>query len=183
MAENRNPFQNFPTSLKQSTQNPNAVYSLLTEYYSVKGVPKPEARSASASAQHEPPVQTLSGDDGLTIQIYKGVPARTRSTAGASDRASTITPVYSTGASGSLAVPTGRILVRFDDDVNADSKKAELKKAGYKIAQILSYAPNAAWLEASSGGVTSALSNIKKLEQLANVQNVEPQFLSARAAR
>lgn len=179
MPEKRNPFSSFPTKLKRSTQNPDVVYSLSTDFYGLKSAPTMTARSASPQTPTETPILTLSGDNGEAIQVFKGMPKQTR----AMSISSTVTPVYSLGASGSMVVPTGRVFVRFDDNVNAESKSAEIKKLGYKIAKTLSYAPNAAWLEATNGGLVSALSNIEKLEKLENVQNVEPQLLGARAMR
>ena len=55
----------------------------------------------------------------------------------------------------------------------------ELRDLGYRITQMLSYAPNAGWLEAVDGA-DSALQNIAGVEKLRDVVNVEPQLLSPR---
>ena len=54
---------------------------------------------------------------------------------------------------------------------------------GYRIARLLAYAPHTAWLEASDGGVQSALSKLGELHQLADVVNVEPQLLAPRTEK
>jgi hypothetical protein len=45
------------------------------------------------------------------------------------------------------------------------------------------YAPHAAWLEAADGSLAQALGGIARLEALSDVENVEPQWLTERAAK
>ncbi len=88
-----------------------------------------------------------------------------------------LSPVYTLHPGGSMAVPTGQVFIRFADGVNVEERREEIETAGYKIAQKLDYAPNAAWLRASSGSIAEALSGIDKLQKLKDVENVEPQML------
>lgn len=92
-------------------------------------------------------------------------------------------PVYRRDPGGGLAVPTGRALVRFSEGVAADDQRDELAKAGYAVEEILRYAPHAAWVRASSGEIADALRDLSRLEELAQVENVEPQLLSEAAPR
>ena len=93
-----------------------------------------------------------------------------------------MTAVYAL-PSGRLAVPTGRVFVRFREGVAPKARSEELKHAGYRITMTLAYAPSAAWLEADDGEVATALRNIERLEALNGVVNVEPQLLAPRVAR
>jgi hypothetical protein len=82
-----------------------------------------------------------------------------------------------------MVIPTGRLLVRFADTVSAESRASDLNRAGFRIAQALSYAPNAAWIEATDDGVRAALNNIEQVERLPDVQNVEPQLIAPRVSK
>lgn len=93
-----------------------------------------------------------------------------------------ISPVY-TLSSGSLAVPTGLVFIRFAENVNVDSQQAAINQSGYEISQVLGYAPHAAWLTAKSGKVSDALLGIARLASLSHVENVEPQMLMAKVNR
>lgn len=91
--------------------------------------------------------------------------------------------VYTSQPGGSPAVPSGRIFIRFEDGINVADRKPEIEKAGYKIAENIAYAENAAWLSERSGSVAKALVGIEKLERINGVENVEPQMLMKRAAK
>ena len=86
-------------------------------------------------------------------------------------------------ATGVLSAPTGRIYLRFSPSVEAVSRKAAIADAGYKIDRVVSYAPNSVWLQASSGDAAEALSRIDELALLPDVENVEPQMLTAKTLR
>lgn len=92
-------------------------------------------------------------------------------------------PVYRRVPGGGLAVPTGRVLVRFSEGVAADEQRDELARAGYAVEEILGYAPHAAWVRAGSGQIADALRDLPRLEGLAQVEHVEPQLLSQAARR
>jgi hypothetical protein len=80
-------------------------------------------------------------------------------------------------------VPTGQIYIRFAEGVAADSRRREIERAGYEIVKTTQYTPHTAWLKSTSGDIAQALSNIHALEGLADVENVEPQMLTARDLR
>ena len=171
MSEQKRSLSDFPEKLKRSTQTPDLVYLRATDFYAVRGMP--------AHAERDVPVLTVNTDNGESIHVYRGVPKQTRALSGSLS----VMPVYSRPSAENIVVPTGRVFVRFADSIKAETKADELKKAGYKIAQTLVYAPNAAWLEATNGDVAMALNNIEKLEKLADVENVEPQLLAPRALK
>ncbi len=94
-----------------------------------------------------------------------------------------IAPVYRIGERGSLAVPTGRVFVRFEERTTLVSHLQEIERAGFVIQQVLSYAPQAGWLQPQSGRITDALQDFPKLTRLPGIQTVEPQLLMQRELR
>lgn len=88
-----------------------------------------------------------------------------------------LTPVYRIGERGPLAVPTGRVFVRFQEHTSLASRREEIQHAGFVIQQSLSYAPHAGWVTPQSGQLADALERFPNLMQLAGVQAVEPQML------
>jgi len=164
-------FSDYPATLKQSMLNPGIVYVRSDELVAVRG---PHERSG-----RETPVLTVTGDAGESIAVYRGGQAEGRAW---SADASAVTPAYTLSAT-RIAVPTGRVFVRFRDDVPVSARRGDIERAGYRFVQTLAYAPSAAWLEADDGRVSSALANIGRLEALSDVVNVEPQLLASRAAR
>jgi hypothetical protein len=92
-------------------------------------------------------------------------------------------PVYSAGPDGPLAIPTGRVFVRLQDGVTPDTKRQAFGAAGFAIERTLPYAPNAAWLRPTEGGVAGALAGLSALENTPDVVHVEPQLLMQRVAR
>lgn len=179
-------FQNYPQQLPASSDPNAAVYKRLPGFYAVHGW-----RAGTPGAE---PVQTF--EDGA-IAIMQGEPDPDApasdlvdATADPSDAAANATkatatqvklsPVYaqqSGGAQGSMAVPTGRVFIRFADAVKIEDRETEISNAGYELDQKLAYAPNAAWLRARSGSIADALNDIAALQKLADVENIEPQLL------
>jgi hypothetical protein len=149
----------FPKRLRASTQHPEVVYVRDDTHYAVHGQP--------ANARG---VALVNGESG--IAVLAGKPK-------AIDK--NVTAVYRNDSS--LAVPTGRVLVRFAEGVDAGDHAQSIQQAGYQIEQTLSYAPNAAWLCDCEGDVAGALKRIDQLENLPDVENVEPQMLSQRALK
>jgi hypothetical protein len=92
-------------------------------------------------------------------------------------------PVYSPKDSPSFAVPTGMIFVRLSPGLKIEDRAKKFEDAGYELAKIVSYAPNAGWLRAKSGKVADALANAPRLNAVAGVENVEPQMLSKAVRR
>lgn len=91
--------------------------------------------------------------------------------------------VYTVQPGGSVAIPTGRIFIRFADGVNVADRTSDIENAGYKIAEKIDYAKNAAWLSEESGSIAKALAGIENLESIKGVENVEPQMLMKRVAK
>ena len=94
-----------------------------------------------------------------------------------------ISPVYALDPHGPLAVPTGRIFIRFIPGVKAEDRRPDLEERGYTITHIPSYAAHTAWALASNGDIATALLNIEKLKDLRDVAGVEPQLLMQRKNR
>ena len=147
-----------------------------------------------SSAQRDPEY-TLADDliathgaepgDGAALTHEGGSIAIEPAAAGAHDvrDAAVLGPVYRAAHGGAVAVPTGRALVRFGDDDEAEHHRDELAAAGFDLEQPLSYAPQAAWVRASSGLITDTLCGLVSLERLPGVQHVEPQLITAAARR
>jgi len=163
-------FHEYPAKLKQSTLDPGTLYLRSDEFVAVR-----EDREPSRS---DLPVLTLTDDEGQSIAVYRRGPSLERT------RTPSVwtVPVYTLSGT-RIAVPTGRVFVRFRDGVPVSAKLDDVKRAGYRVAKTLSYAPNAAWLDGQDGEVASALGNLGRLEALRDMVNVEPQLLMARATR
>lgn len=86
-------------------------------------------------------------------------------------------PVYRRAPGGDPVLPTGRILVRFDDDAD---RTAVLASAGYRLTETLGYAPEAVWARAADGGVIGALSGLDRLAGAPGVVAAEPELISER---
>jgi hypothetical protein len=98
------------------------------------------------------------------------------------NHAELVGPVYR-GPGGELAVPTGRVLVRFGSGDEAKAHAGAISDAGFQLDEVPRYAPQAAWVLPVSGGVTAALSGIERLQNIPGVEHVEPQVLMAAARR
>jgi hypothetical protein len=92
-------------------------------------------------------------------------------------------PVYRQIPGGRLVVPTGRVLVRFAEGDSAAEHEADLSRAGFRLEEVLVYAPQAAWVRAESGGVVGALNDLGRLAAVAGVEHLEPQLISEAHAR
>jgi hypothetical protein len=168
MTGNQNNFSDFPQKIQSAT---GATYSQLLEHYAVHWQRADKAPSVEAIAtlyQGEQLIEIFKGEAGkLPIQADRGF----------------ATPVYALQPDGSPAVPTGQIFVRFKEGTSAEEHRPDIEAAGYEIARLVSYAPQAAWLRARSGKVADALGNVKTLEKIADLENAEPQMLTAKANR
>jgi len=85
--------------------------------------------------------------------------------------------VYATPG-GPLAVPTGRVFVRFRHGVSAEERRHAVEDAGYAVDRIPGYAPQAAWVCSTDGAIGSGLSGLARLRALPDVEHVEPEFLT-----
>jgi hypothetical protein len=92
-------------------------------------------------------------------------------------------PVYAAGPSGPLAVPTGRVLVRLSPQLRPEQRRDEFANAGFQIERVLPYAPHAAWLQPTTGGVETALRGLEALARIPGTEHVEPQMLLERRSR
>jgi hypothetical protein len=92
-------------------------------------------------------------------------------------------PAYELAPGTGEVRPTGRVLIRFRDAEALKRHQADIETAGYVVEEILSYAPNAAWLRAASGSSAEGLRGIPRLERIADVEQVEPQMLRPRALK
>lgn len=93
-----------------------------------------------------------------------------------------IGPVYRQPGGG-LAIPTGRVLVRFAPDDSPDAHSEELDQAGFKLDGVLGYAPHAAWVRPHDEEPVAALNELAKLRSLPGVEHVEPQVLTEMTQR
>lgn len=158
--------QDFPERLRASTERRDTFYTRVPGYYA--------ARHGREEAADTAAVMTLKEEG---IAVYRGEPDE------GGRVAASVTPVYQLQPSGPLAVPTGKVYIRFAEGIEAASRRGEIERAGYEIVKTSQYVPHTAWLQSTSGSIAQSLSNIHALESLADVENVEPQMLTARMAR
>src|SRR5919206_3610557 len=84
-------------------------------------------------------------------------------------------PVYELTPGGTLAYPTGKIWVRFEEGTEAASRAADLERAGFRIERVPKYAPNGAFVTAADAAF--ALSHLDALRAVGGIEHVEPQML------
>src|SRR5262245_17450526 len=171
MASQQDSFYEYPREVQSSTQRPTTIYTRLPDYYAVHHQHPGTPSSESAI--------TTMGEGEDTIEVFLGEVGDLQRAASPGE----VSPVYAIQPGGTPAVPTGRVFIRFKNNVAVEDRIGEVEQAGYEIAQRIEYAPHAAWLRASSGGIADALTDIKALENIADVENVEPQMLMQRASR
>jgi hypothetical protein len=146
---------NFPEEITVSTDGGTVRYERVDDCYATRGAPP----GASVLA-------TLEDDQ---LKVCRG---------NIEDTTSVGTAVYRLGKSGPLAVPTGRVFVRFEESTALDSHRHEIERAGFQIESPLSWAPQAGWVRPVSRTVHEALLSFHHLEQIPGVERVEPQMLS-----
>lgn len=171
MASQQHRSPAYPPEVRSSTQQSSVIYTRLAEHYALHRQPSDMPLSEDA-------VTVMSADETL-IEVFQGK-ADKRKRTGSSGK---VGPVYTLGPGGTLAVPTGRVFIRFQEGIAVATRRQEIEQAGYEIAQSITYAPHAAWLQACSGEIADALTDIPTLEKIAGVDNVEPQMLMHRASR
>ncbi|MFY9269125.1 MAG: hypothetical protein WAO55_05170 [Candidatus Manganitrophaceae bacterium] len=169
MASKKNPLPKFPREVRSRTQRPVTVYTRLPDHYAVHGLRR------DRSPAENPVLAMGEGED--RIEIFRGEAEKQNNAPGK------IGPVYTLPPGGAPAVPTGRIFIRFKEKIPVEQRLQEIEQAGYEIVQRLEYAPHAAWLQARSGEIADALTDISALERIADVENVEPQMVLQRANR
>ena len=85
-------------------------------------------------------------------------------------------PVYRAQTGRTLAVPTGRLFVRFEEGLGAERERI-LRDCGFRVESVPSWAPTSAWIVSTKGGVADALGGIPELCARAGVIHVEPEML------
>lgn len=164
----KDPFPRFPVKFRVSLEQSKLWYTRLHGMFAVhKQVSLPMSSSVLFFL-----------DEGK-IAIFQGDP----DDLGETIELESISPVYSLQSDGPPAVPTGLIFVRFKDDTMVKERLDHILQAGYDLVQILSYAPNAAWVRSTQAGIAGSFLGIEKLESLPDIVNVEPQMLSERVMR
>lgn len=153
----------FPQQIPAGASN-TVMYEQKPGYFALHGEPLPTGR---AVVVFEP--------EG--IAILRGSPS------GPLAPGQLISPVYAPKGGASLAVPTGQLFIRFTEGDTVEAHRAELEQAGFTIAQLLDYAPQAAWLRARSGSIAEALDGVPRLRTLAGVESIEVQLLMQRSHR
>ncbi len=164
----KDPFSDYPHKVRMGMRRPDLFYVRVPGYYAAHNLQSDEPASDAVFVLNEGTIAVFRGEPGMA----ENIPA-----------SAVLSPVYSPETGGPLAVPTGLIFIRFTEGVSAEAHREELHRAGYKVVQILAYAPHSAWLEARSGGIAEALTKIHLLEGLSDVENVEPQILMESARR
>lgn len=156
-------ISSWPRQLAKSSERPGVVYELAEDLVATHGV-----LAVEALVQFE--------DERIAL-CRPDVAAR-----GPVDLAD-VGPVYRQRPGGPVAVPTGRVLVRFAEGESLERHRSDLASAGFEVEQPLAYAPHAAWLRPSTGHVSDALRQLARLDHLEGVENVEPQMLTKRGLR
>jgi len=116
--------------------------------------------------------------DGEAVAVE---PLTTASRADLAERV--VGPVYRQIPSGRVAVPTGRVFVRFGEGDTARAHEHELTASGYQLEEVAAYAPHSAWVRAATGATADGLRHLDRLKQLPRVENVEPQLITEVARR
>ena len=160
-------FRHYPLRVPQSSEHPERQYERQDDLFAVHHA----GAEALAAA-------VLILDDGR-IAVLQGSPADYPFLLDATN----LTPVYRLQPQGPPAVPTGLVLLRYDESITAVSRTSVFMTLGYRVAQTLDYAPHAIWLSNVSGNVADALNGVLQLAALADVVNVEPQMIAQAVRR
>ncbi len=161
------PLAEFPAALAVGSGQSNLVYRRLPGQFAVHG-PLPDALRSSVARELEEGVAVCRGTPDASQMMGSGA---------------TVTPVYGPEPGGAVVVPTGRVFVRFREDVRAEDRREELRRAGYVVENVPPYAPHAAWVQAVEGGPAAALKELATLAALPDVAHVEPELLRERGVR
>lgn len=157
---------NYPAELEvRSTEGAVARYQLAPEFYA--------SSSGQSLSATDRPVARLDEN----IAVFEGPAPKGEGAAGK------VMPVYRAQPSGAFAIPTGRIWVRFAEGVKATLQREALAKLGFSLEESPSWAPQAAWVRASSGKIADTLAAAARLSVLPKVEQVEPQILTALARK
>jgi hypothetical protein len=161
-------FPKAPREIRTGAEHSGARYVRKPDYYAMHDQQPGTSAAGAAALLNEG-----------TIAVFQGLP----NTTAAASTTARLGPVYALQPGDLLAIPTGLIFVRFPTGTVAASRGKELAQAGYELVEIPSYAPQAAWVRSRSGQIADSLANVSALEQLPDVENIEPQMLMERHAR
>ncbi|MCA1618392.1 MAG: hypothetical protein LC795_03580 [Acidobacteria bacterium] len=164
-------FADFPERVSAGAARGGAHYVRAEGHYAVH---QGEAKQDAADAE-----MTFAPEG---IAVYRGAPREARAGKAHAHEAA-LTPVYRLHPDGPLAVPTGKIFLRFREGVEAATRRKEIERAGYEVIEIPPYSQSGAWVRSASGDVARSLTDLDALEKLADVENVEPQMLVERSLR
>ena len=157
---------NYPAELEvRSQEGAVARYKLAPEFY--------------ASSTGEP----LSATDRLAARLDENIAVFEGPAPKGDAAVDNVLPVYRAQPSGAFAIPTGRVWVRFAEGVKATLQREALAKLGFSLEESPSWAPQAAWVRASSGKIADTLAAAARLSVLPKVEQVEPQILTALARK
>lgn len=112
---------------------------------------------------------SLPGED---LAVFAGPPP--------ADVDAEVRPVYAFSETELPAVPTGRVFVQHEAEVDLAER---VKGPGYEVESVPPWAPQAAWLVATDGSIATALQNLEALMTLDGIVSVEPQMLRPAARR
>ena len=162
------PNSGAPQQVRVDTGGKTGIFRLLEDHYAVHGL-DPAAADGSAF---------LLLEDG-TVAVYRNDLEQGATPLGRprGPKGSRIGPVYTVEPGGGIAVPTGRILVRFRERELAADHGTDLRRASFAVEEILPYAPHAAWVRPIDGSIGTALRTFETLAKLPGVEHVEPQLL------
>jgi hypothetical protein len=151
-------FSEFPSIVKASSSRPEPEYRRVDTHFAAHQV-----QSASAPA----PLIDFGTEKIAVYPIHLFSEVAPRATA--------LSPVYALKKGGTLAVPTGRVFVRFANRLKLADQVERLREVGYEIEQVVPYAPSSGWVHSTS--IESSLTALPKLAAISGAENVEPQML------
>ena len=151
-----------PREFSVETSPQPTQYTLADDFYVVSGA---GARPADRDVEFH-----IEGSD---LTVFRKRREETRVAVPAIARG----PVYRVGTHGPLAIPTGKVFVRFEEQTEVTEREEDIERAGFKVSQILSYALIACCVEPNSGEIADAIGRFGELKQISGVAAVEPQML------
>jgi hypothetical protein len=166
-----NYFSEYPEEIRVGSDDTAVSYTRKSGYYAIH-YNQPKTIASEAILQLNDGAMSTTG---YAYAIFAGEPNQSEQ--------NKLSPIYTVQPNGSLAVPTGLVFIRFAEGVDVESQREVINRAGYEVAQILSYAPHSAWLRAQSGNIADAIARIPQLQAIPKVENIEPQMLMERGLR
>jgi hypothetical protein len=153
-----------PQEILIQTEQKETCYKRQPDYYALYG--------CLPADNHDQVVTSLNQG---AILVLKGAPQQ--------EQIPITCPIFSLEPSRMLAVATGKVFIRFEEDIAALDYTGDVEQLGYEIEECPIYAPHALWLRPKSGIVADGLGHAKDLRQLPHIANVEPQMLVERKLR